>query len=196
MVTRFEYSPSATPLDPDEAAGLLARHITTQAELNEWEQANILEGLRWALKQGKRDLLDEAFVRLLHRRMFSKTWKWAGQFRQTDKNMGVDWQHVPVQLRNLLADAKAQIEFNAYPPDELALRFHHRLVWIHPFANGNGRHARLIADLLIERLGLPAFSWGGQALGSAGEKRRAYLEALRAADARDYQLLLKFARSG
>lgn len=196
MVTHFEYAPSATPLDPDEAAGLLARHITTQAELNEWEQTNILEGLHWALKQGKRDLLDEAFARELHRRMFSKTWKWAGQFRQTDKNIGVDWLQVPVQLRNLLADVKAQIEFKSFPPDELVLRFHHRLVWIHPFANGNGRHARLMADLLIKRLGLPAFNWGGQALVSAGEKRQRYLDALHAADARDYQPLLRFARSG
>jgi len=193
-VIRFEYAPNATPLDPDETTGLLARHITTQAELNEWEQANILEGQRWAVKQGRRDMLDEAFVRELHHRMFSKTWKWAGQFRHTDKNIGVDWQQVPVQLCNLLGDAKTQIEFKSYPTDELVLRFHHRLVWIHPFANGNGRHARLMADLLIARLGQPAFNWGGQALVSAGEKRRAYLEALRAADVRDYQLLLKFAR--
>ncbi len=194
MVIRFEYAPNATPLDPDESVGLLARHITTQAELNEWEQANILEGQRWAVKQGRRDMLDEAFVRELHHRMFSKTWKWAGQFRHTDKNIGVDWQQVPVQLCNLLGDAKTQIEFKSYPTDELVLRFHHRLVWIHPFANGNGRHARLMADLLIARLGQPAFNWGGQALVSAGEKRRAYLEALRAANVRDYQLLLKFAR--
>ena len=194
MVIRFEFAPNATPLDPDETAGLLARHITTQAELNEWEQANILEGQRWAVKQGRRDMLDDAFVRELHHRMFSKTWKWAGQFRHTDKNIGVDWQQVPVQLCNLLGDAKTQIEFKSYPTDELVLRFHHRLVWIHPFANGNGRHARLMADLLIARLGQPAFNWGGQALVSAGEKRRAYLEALRAANVRDYQLLLKFAR--
>lgn len=191
----FQYAPGATPLDPDEAAGLIPRHITTQGELNEWEQANILEGVQWALKQKKRDLLDEAYQRELHRRMFSKTWKWAGNFRQTDKNIGVDWLQIPVQLRNLQGDAKAQIEFKSYPPDELVLRFHHRLVWIHPFANGNGRHARLMADMLIQRLGQPAFSWGGQSLVGASEKRRAYLDALRAADGLDYQPLFQFARS-
>lgn len=191
----FYYAPGATPLDPDEAAGLIPRHITTQGELNEWEQANILEGVQWALKQKKRDLLDEAFVRELHRRMFSKTWKWAGTYRQTDKNIGVDWRQIPVQLRNLLDDAKTQIEFQSYPADELALRFHHRLVWIHPFANGNGRHARLMADLLIQRLGHPAFSWGGQSLVTANTNRQSYLAALRAADNRDYQPLLEFARS-
>lgn len=191
----FQYAPGATPLDPDEAAGLIPRHITTQGELNEWEQTNILEGVQWALKQKKRDLLDEAYQRELHRRMFSKTWKWAGSFRQTDKNIGVDWLQIPVQLRNLQGDAKAQIEFKSYPPDELVLRFHHRLVWIHPFANGNGRHARLMADMLIQRMGHPAFSWGGQSLVGASEKRRAYLDALRAADGRDYQPLFQFARS-
>ncbi|PKO62802.1 MAG: cell filamentation protein Fic [Betaproteobacteria bacterium HGW-Betaproteobacteria-18] len=191
----LQYATGATPLDPDEAAGLIPRHITTQAELNEWEQTNILEGAQWAFKQKNSDLLDEYFVRELHRRMFSKTWKWSGSFRLTDKNIGVDWQQIPVQLRNLFDDVKAQIEFKAYPPDELALRFHHRLVWIHPFANDNGRHARLMADLLIARLGVSPLSWGGQSLVGASEKRAAYLAALKAADARDYQRLMQFARS-
>jgi len=191
----FDYAPGATPLDPDEAAGLIPRHITTQGELNEWEQANILEGVQWALKQKKRDLLDEVFVRELHRRMLSKTWKWAGTYRQTDKNIGADWRQIPVQLRNLLDDAKTQIEFKSYPADALALRFHHRLVWIHPFANGNGRHARLMADLLIQRLGHPAFSWGRESLVTASTNRQSYLAALRAADNRDYQPLFEFARS-
>ncbi len=190
----FHYAPGATPLDPDEAVGLIPRHIVTQSELNEWEQTNILEGVQWALKQKKRELLAEVFVRELHRRMFGKTWKWAGNFRQTDKNIGVDWQHISVQLRNLLDDVKAQIALRSWPADELALRFHHRLVWIHPFANGNGRHARLMTDLLIQRLGLPAFTWGGEALNTTGDTRKAYLDALRAADGRDYQPLLQFAR--
>lgn len=191
----FHHAPGATPLDPDEAAGLIPRHIATQGELNEWEQANILEEVQWALRQTRRELLDEGFVRELHRRMFGKTWKWAGSFRQTD-NIGVDWRQVPVQLKNLLDDVKVQIEHQSYPPDELALRFHHRLVWIHPFANGNGRHARLMTDLLIRRLGQPAFSWGGESLMAASDTRKTYLEALRATDGREYGLLLKFARGG
>lgn len=190
----FHYAPGATPLDPNEAAGLIPRHIVTQGEINAWEQTNILEGAQWALKQKKRELLDEAFVRELHRRMFGKTWKWAGSFRQSDKNIGIDWRQISVQLRNLLDDIKAQIAGQAYPADELALRFHHRLVSIHPFANGNGRHARLMADLLIMQLGQPAFTWGGESLISASDTRKAYLDALRAADGRDYRLLLTFAR--
>lgn len=190
----FRHAPGTTPLDPDEAVGLIPRHIVTQGELNEWEQTNILEGAQWALRRKKRELLDEAFIRELHRRMFDKTWKWAGNFRQTDKNIGVDWRQIAVQLKNLLDDVKAQITFQTYPVDELALRFHHRLVWIHVFANGNGRHARLMTDLLMQRLGQPALTWGGGSLLTAGDTRKAYLGALRAADGRDYQPLLKFAR--
>jgi Fic-DOC domain mobile mystery protein B len=191
----FQHAVGATPLDPDEIAGLIPTHITTQRELNEWEQTNILDGLRWALRQKRRDLLNETFVRELHQRMLGQTWKWAGAFRQSDKNIGVDWQQIPVQLRNLLQDVKTWIECESYMPDEIALRFHHRLVWVHPFVNGNGRHARMMADLLIQRLGQSAFSWGGQSLADAGAQRQAYLSALRAADRRDYTPLLVFARS-
>lgn len=196
MVIPHHYPPGATPLDPDESAGLIPRHITTQAELNEWEQANLIEGAQWALRQKRRDLLDEVFLRTLHQRMFGKTWRWAGTFRQSEKNIGVDPRQIQVQLRNLLQDVRAQIEFSAYEPDELALRFHHRLVSIHPFANGNGRHARFAADLLVARLGRAAFSWGGRSLVAASVTRQAYLEALRAADRREMNPLLALARSG
>jgi Fic-DOC domain mobile mystery protein B len=192
---KFHYAPGATPLDPDEAVGLIPGHITTQGELNEWEQTNIFEGMQWAARQRKGELLREDFLRELHRRMFGKTWKWAGNFRQSDKNIGVDWRQIPVQLRNLLEDVKVQIEFQSYSPDEIALRFHHRLVWIHLFANGNGRHARLAADLLAQKLGRPAFTWGCQSLVEANNARKTYLAALRAADAHIYDDLIVFARS-
>ncbi len=194
-MTAWQALPGATPLDPDESAGLIPRHITTQAELNEWEQANLVEGLQWALRQTRRELLDEVFLRDLHRRMFGKTWRWAGTYRQSDKNIGVDHRQIQVQLRNLLEDVRTQVEFRSYAPDEVALRFHHRLVWIHPFANGNGRHARLAADMLAQRLGRPAFTWGGRSLVAASQIRQAYLDALRSADRRDMAPLIHFART-
>lgn len=144
----FHYAPGATPLDPDEAAGLLPSHISTQGDLNAWEQINIVQADRWAAKQKSTDVLDEGFVRELHRQMFDKTWQWAGMFRKTDKNIGVPWAQVAVRLRDLLANTRYQIENQVFEPDDIAIRFHHQLVWIHPFANGNGRHARLMADLL------------------------------------------------
>ena len=194
MTVNLEYPPGATPLDADERASLIPGHITNQRELNEWEQLNILQGEAWAGKQRK-EILSEVFVRQLHKQMFGDTWRWAGQFRKSDKNIGVDWLKISVELRKLLGDVAAQIEHTSYPPDEVAARFHHRLVAIHPFPNGNGRHARLMADLLAERLGQSRFTWGSRSLVDASATRQAYITALQAADARNYTPLLVFARS-
>ncbi len=194
MTVEFDYPPGATPLDADELASLIPGHITTQGELNEWEQLNIAQGENWARKQRK-EILNEAFLRQLHRQMFGETWKWAGGFRKSDKNIGVDWLTIGVELKKLLDDAHYQVAHASYPPDEIAVRFHHRLVAMHPFPNGNGRHARLMADLLAERLGQPRFTWGCRSLIDASETRQGYIAALQAADARDIAPLLAFARS-
>lgn len=194
MTVNLDYPYGATPLDADELASLMPGHISTQGELNEWEQLNLVHGEGWARKQ-RREILSEAFVRQLHKQMFGETWKWAGEFRKSDKNIGVDWLKIGVELRKLLDDVHYQIEHASYPPDEIAARFHHRLVAIHPFPNGNGRHARLIADLLAERLGQPRFTWGSRSLVDASATRQAYITALQAADARDHAPLLAFARS-
>ena len=193
----FQYAPGATPLDPDEAAGLVPSHITTQADLNAWEQANILQAVRWVARQKKRDLLTEGFVRDLHRRMFDKTWKWAGTFRQSNKNIGVDWTQVAVKLRNLLDNTRFQIDHKVFEPDELVVRLHHQLVWVHAFPNGNGRHARLMADVLAQQLGRPRMTWGGAdvELVSMGTVRDRYLKALREADQGQWSALIAFARS-
>jgi Fic-DOC domain mobile mystery protein B len=190
----IDYPPGATPLDADELASLVPGHITTQGELNEWEQANIVQGDQWARKQRK-EILNDAFVRQLHKQMFGETWRWAGEFRKSNKNIGIDWPKISVELRKLLDDVHYQIEHASCPSDEIAVRFHHRLVAIHPFPNGNGRHARLMADLLVKRLGQPRFTWGSRSLFDAGETRQAYIAAMQAADTRDYAPLLAFARS-
>ncbi len=193
----FVYPPGATPLDPDEAAGLIPIHITTQGDLNAWEQLNIVQGDRWAARQNKRELLDEGFVRDLHRAMFNKTWRWAGIFRNSNKNIGVDWTQVSVKLRELLENTRYQIDRTVYEADEIAVRFHHQLVWVHAFPNGNGRHARLMSDLLAMRLGRPRLSWGSDSstIHSAGQLREQYIAGLRAADQGHIGELLAFARS-
>ena len=193
----FQYAPGATPLDPDEAAGLVPSHITTQTDLNAWEQANILQAVRWVARQKKRDLLTEGFVRDLHRRMFDQTWKWAGTFRQSNKNIGVDWTQVAVKLRNLLDNTRFQIDHKVFEPDEFVVRLHHQLVWVHAFPNGNGRHARLMADVLAQQLGRPRMTWGGAdvELVSMGTVRDRYLRALREADQGQWSALIAFARS-
>ena len=190
------YPPGASPLDPDEAAGLIPGHISTQGQLNEWEQANVLEGQRWALSRRNRaDPLTENFVRKLHAKMFGKTWTWAGTFRTTGKNIGVDPVQIGVKLRDLLADARYWLEHGTYPLDEAAVRLHHRLVSVHPFANGNGRHARMLADVISVRHGGIPFTWGGADLVEPGRARERYIAALRHADQNDLAVLLEFARS-
>lgn len=194
MAVNLDYPSGATPLDADELASLIPGHISTQGELNEWEQLNIVHGEAWARKQRK-EILNEAFLRQLHKQMFGDTWKWAGDFRKSDKNIGIDWLKIGVELKKLLDDAHYQIEHASYPPDEIAVRLHHRLVAIHPFPNGNGRHARLMADLLVERLGQARFTWGSRNLVDASATRQAYISALQVADARNYAALLAFARN-
>lgn len=194
MAVNLDYLPGATPLNADELACLIPKHITTQGELNEWEQLNIEQGEAWAWKQRK-EILNKGFVRQLHQQMFGETWSWAGSFRKSDKNIGVAWQQASMKLHDLLNDAQYQITHATYPPDEIATRFHHRLVAIHPFPNGNGRHARMMADLLIQRLGHPRFTWGGKSITTASETRDCYINALRGADKGDIKPLLSFVRS-
>lgn len=185
----------ATPLDPDEAEGLIPTHITTLEELNEWEQANILRGERWAGAPRRQDILSSAFVVELHNRMFGDTWTWAGRFRTTDKNIGIHWPQIPVAVHDLCEDAKHWIENGVFDIDEAAARFHYGLAHVHPFPNGNGRHARLITDVLLVSHGRPRFTWGSGDLRRAGSVRRAYIAALRAADAQEFEPLLEFLRA-
>lgn len=192
--------PWATPIDPDEAEGLIPEHITTRGELDELEEANIHEGLGWAMRRAvlarnPLDVLSEEFLYDLHRRMFDAVWEWAGKVRLTDKNIGIDKHLVRTEVRKLIADARHWLDGGVYPAEELAIRFHHRLVSIHPFPNGNGRHARLMADLIVQQLGLEPFSWGGTSLNQTSTLRSAYLEALRAADDGDFSPFMEFARS-
>jgi Fic-DOC domain mobile mystery protein B len=194
---KFEYAPGATPLDPDDISGLMPLHITTQNQLNEWENANILKAENWlfSTSPSHNDFLTIDFIKLLHKKMFDDTWKWAGQFRQTEKNIGTAHFQIPLELKNLLDDVVFQITNKSYSIDEIAYRLHHRLVAIHPFPNGNGRHARLFADLFLTKAGQPRFTWGRNNLAIESLTRKNYIHALRAADKHDYTLLAKFVRS-
>ncbi len=189
-----EQDDAATPLTAEEREELIPSYITLRSELNEAEQANILETGEWAFAR-KREVLDERFLTNLHKRMFGRVWRWAGKFRHSNKNIGVDAYRIPQELRLLLEDCRYWIEHETYAPDEIATRFHHRLVFIHPFPNGNGRHARLATDLLLVALDCPRFTWGQVNLVDAGETRQAYITALRAADKHDIGPLLEFVRS-
>jgi Fic-DOC domain mobile mystery protein B len=194
MTDLFQEPDDATPITPEEQQDLIPTYISTRAELNLAEQENIAAATAWAAR-ARVDLLSEDFLRELHRRMLGNVWRWAGQFRRTERNIGIDPLRIAVELRTLLDDVRYWIDHKTYPPDEIAIRFHHRLVAIHPFPNGNGRHARLMADLLIRQFGDAPFTWGGDSLRETSELRRAYISALKAADNHDIGLLMNFARS-
>lgn len=196
MALNLDYPDGATPLTAEELEGLIPAHITTRGELNAWEARNVLKAEQWLLARRRGNILTLAFVRRLHQRMFDETWQWAGAFRNTEKNIGVDPAHIASRLSDLCEDVKAQLAHKSLPLDEIAARFHHRLVSIHPFANGNGRHARLMTDLLLISNGAARFTWGEDALIDEGGVRARYIAALRSADVRDYAPLLAFVRSG
>jgi Fic-DOC domain mobile mystery protein B len=189
---KLEYPHGAIPLDPDEIQGLIPSHVTLQGQLNDYEQENISRARQWTYLRRRGDPLDREFIRTVHRRMFDATWRWAGDFRRSNKNIGCQWTQVPTLLYQLAGDVRTQIEYRAFPDAVIAARYHHRLVSTHPFPNGNGRHARFMADLLLKELTGKIFTWGQNSLGSGGEARTAYLKALQAADGGDYGPLLCF----
>lgn len=196
MTIAARMSDGNTPLSPEELADLIP-NLATKEELNEWERENILLAREWATADRTKpeEMATDQYIRKLHRRMFDQTWKWAGQYRLTEKNIGVPVHQIRERLMELLGDVRYWMENSTHSPDEIAVRFHHRLVLIHPFPNGNGRHARLMADALVMKLGRPAFTWGSANLVGEGEARTQYLDTIRAADRDNIQPLLRFSRS-
>jgi len=183
-----------TPLIAEERHELIPSYITLRHELNEAEQVNIGEAQRWA-EARKRDILDQNALRELHQRMFGNVWRWAGQYRTTARNIGVEAHRIPTEVQLAIDDARYWVEHSTYPADEIATRFSYRIVSIHPFPNGNGRLSRLAGDLVAQQLGQSAFTWGRINQVNAGETRARYIAALRAADNHDIVPLLLFARS-
>lgn len=198
MGLELAYIDGQTPLDEEEKEGLLIQTIATRGELDEFEQQNIEQAVLWSLGRSFKpeSILTEDFVRSLHLRMYGEVWAWAGNFRKSNKNIGVDKWQIPIELKSLLDDTLYWHVHKTYGPDEMTLRFKHRLVSIHCFPNGNGRHSRLIADIMIEKIyKQPVFTWGAADLVKEGDTRGSYLKAIKAADRGDMELLISFARS-
>ena len=194
----LEYNAGQTPIDEDEKEGLLIETISTKGELDEFEQQNIEEAIQWVFgrKFKAMDVFTEKFICHLHRHMYSSVWSWAGEFRKTNKNLGIDKYQIPIELKVLCDDTLYWVTHNIYPPEEIAIRFKHRIVSIHCFANGNGRHSRLMGDIIIEKLFAgEVFSWGARDLSKISDARSIYLKAVKAADNGNITPLLEFARS-
>jgi len=197
---KLQFPPGATPLNLNESQGLKLSYISTQSELNAAEQDNIIQGERWAFAKKRKEVLTEKFMRQLHKKMFGHVWTWAGTYRTSDKSIGTAWHKIPTEMTTLIEDVKYWITHETYPIDEIAVRMHHRLTWIHPFPNGNGRWARTVTDILLTSLDAPRFSWGSHqnlhiTKNNSSHVREHYIHALKKADARSFTELLEFARS-
>ncbi len=190
----IEYLDGATPLDPNELEGLKFLHVTTKGQLDQLEAANINQGFIWFKRKNKPEILTDSFAREFHKQLFGEVWEWAGKYRTTEKNIGIDPLHISVKLRELMDDVNYWIENNTFESIEIATRFHHRLVYIHPFPNGNGRHARYMADAVMEKIfKQPPFNWGNvDELLVSSETRQKYIKALQKADLGIYDELLEF----
>lgn len=198
MGLNINYIEGQTELDEEEKEGLLIKSITTREELDEFEQQNIEKAIQWTFtrKIKKEQLLSEKFIRDLHKKMYGDVWKWAGQFRSSEKNIGVKNYLISIELKTLLDDCLYWIDNNTYQQEEIAIRFKHRLVSIHCFSNGNGRHSRLIADLIMVKIFENTFfSWGGNNLVQRTDTRAIYIKAVKLADNSEIQSLIAFAKS-
>lgn len=198
MGLELKYEEGQTPLDEEEKEGLKIKSITTQRELDEFEQLNIEKAVEWTIhtKLKPEKILTEKFVKDLHKRMYGDVWKWAGEFRKSKKNIGISWIRIGIELKNLMDDTKYWIENNTYSPDEIAIRFKHRLVSIHCFPNGNGRHSRMMADIIMESIfDEDLFTWHQSKMVKANETRKEYINALRKADNGNVKPLIEFAKN-
>jgi Fic-DOC domain mobile mystery protein B len=198
MGLNLHYKDGQTPLDEDEKEGLKIKSITTQKELDEFEQLNIEKAVEWSISTKLKPdrILSEKFIKALHKKMYGDIWKWAGNFRTSDKNIGIKWTAISTQLKTLLDDANYWVDHNTYPPKEIAIRFKHRLVAIHCFPNGNGRHSRLMADIIMESIfKKDVFSWHTSNMVKADDVRKDYIIALKEADGGNIHPLIEFAES-
>ena len=198
MGLELHYKEGQTPIDEDEKEGLLIRALSTQDELNAFEQLNIESAIEWSmhLRLNSEKVLSEKFIKQLHKKMFADVWKWAGEFRKSNKNIGVEWTQIGVQLKSLIDDTKYWILNKVYPPEEISIRFKHRLVSIHCFPNGNGRHSRLMADIMMESIfEKEIFTWHQSNMIKADETRMGYITALREADKGNIEGLIEFAQA-
>ncbi|MEM0517351.1 MULTISPECIES: mobile mystery protein B [Aequorivita] len=189
---------SQTPLDEEEKEGLKIKSITTQKELDQFEQLNIEKAVEWTIHANLKPekILTEKFIKDFHKRMYGDVWKWAGEFRKTDKNIGIHWSQIGVELKKLIDDTKYWIKNKTYSPEEIAIRFKHRIVSIYCFPNGNGRHSRMMADIIIESIfKKDIFSWHNSNMTSVDDTRKKYITALQAADDGNIKPLIKFSKT-
>lgn len=182
--------PGQTPID--DVSGLRDRSIRTQAQLNEAEAENIRKAvMRYLAARPSRRLarFDVAWCRRLHAEMFGDVWSWAGAFRTRELNIGVPTHAIEAELHTLMEDLRAW-ERHGVRMLEQGARLHHRAVHVHPFLNGNGRWARMLANIWLKLNDEPIVEWQERIIGTESAARGEYLRAVKAADRGDYRELI------
>lgn len=198
MGLKLEYALGQSPISEEEKEGIKIKSISTQSDLNQFEQLNIEKAMIWLIrtKINPQKILNIEFVKSIHQKMFGDVWDWAGEFRKTEKNIGVSWPKITEELSKLLSDTEYWIANKTYPADEIAIRFKHRLVSIHCFSNGNGRHSRIMADIIIQHIfNKEEFTWSNANANDPTKIRAEYINAIKLADQGNMLRLLGFARN-
>ncbi len=183
--------PGETPIDP---SGLKDRSIKTRTELNEVEAENIRKVyVKYLADRPTRKSapFDYQWLFKLHREMFHEVWVWAGKPRTHDVNLGVSWPNIQEQLWALLADLNEWQESLQMSLIEQSARLHYRAVWIHPFCNGNGRWARMLASIWLRLHSGPLLVWPEEHIEERSIIRDEYLATLYKADEGEFSPLIR-----
>ncbi len=180
----------STPIN--DLSGLIPSGITVKSALDEWEAENILKAYNRYLKTSRKRAISPGLITAVHKEMFGLTWKWAGSFRKENLNLGVEWFAIPVEIKKLCDDIAFWEKSKNVNILEQSVRIHHRLVRIHPFLNGNGRHARMIADIFLSGRGKKLPLWPDKDMVETTDIRKRYIHCLKEADNGDYAGLLEF----
>lgn len=194
-MSEWDSLPGETPID---VSHLKVKGVQTRSQLDSVEAANILKvvskyfGRRRPTERMAPFTLQ--WVKRLHREMFGDVWKWAGRNRTSEINIGVKWHLIDEKLQQLLDDLACwgQSEVGVL---EQAAMLHHRAVQIHPFYNGNGRWARMLANILLHSRGYSSTGWPNELIGTTSIIRDRYIAAIKAADDGNYDLLTDLHRT-
>lgn len=185
-------------MDPDARQFLLPEHadVATNNELNELEALNIADAFAWADDQTWQtaDFFTQHVLREIHAKMFDQVWVWAGTYRSREVNIGnCPPEEISTRLEQVLGNLSYQSE-NGRSAHDVCTALHHCIAQIHPFPNGNGRHARLVARLLAQTMGLErsSLTWGSTEYADEDTRKAAYISSLRAADDGDFGPLKSF----
>jgi cell filamentation protein len=173
--------------------------FTSVRELERRESAALLIATQQIIDETR---VDQRFtagdICRMHQLWLGEIYEWAGEYRGVNIAKGAFMFAAAIQIPRLMRDLESgplgeytPCSFNTTAAQAAALAIvHTELIPIHPFRDGNGRCARLLAVLMGLQAGLPALDFGG----IRGAKKREYIAAVHAGLSRDYDPMTKIFR--